>query len=125
LYFVHHPIASVAVLYLALVAVIIQINGGVILVAVAAILAPFSTYYLGSRTRKAIRAEAAAAVTAAEAAAESAAASQGEIKERVDEVHVLVNSQKDELERALAERDERIALLERLVASRPVADAGT
>lgn len=121
--FVHHPLSTIAGFYLAIVGVVVQLDAGVILVALIPVLSVFLTYWLANRTRKAIQRETAEASAAA-------AAVQAEVKGKVEEVHVLVNSQaevlretlrvtKEDFARELANRDARIGVLENTIRLTP------
>jgi biopolymer transport protein ExbB/TolQ len=131
--FIHHPLTSVGTFYLGMVAIVIQVDAGVILVAVVPMLSVFLTYFLAKRTREQIRRETAEVAAAAAKAADAAAAGQEKVREKVEEVHVLVNSQADVLKEALrvskedfarelAERDARIGLLENTIRLSPGVD---
>lgn len=124
----HHPLITLGVAWWALVAVTLQLDQGTLIVSLTSVIGPSLAvtlaYRLNKRSQRAIDEKlekqniaAALAAQAARAAVNDAEKAASESKSTADETHRLVNSQKDELERKLADRDKRIDRLEGLLAS--------
>lgn len=112
----HHPLIAVGVGWMLLVGLVLKLAGGEIVLACISAASPILAVWFAARlTKRALDAQnvqAAALGAAARAAVKEAEAAATASKATADQTHNLVNSQKDDLERKLAERDARIKQLE-------------